>query len=653
VNDQAVGVFNSAAGAISGLSANTGQGIVCLFSYLPQGTITGPHIQASMKDVLVEAINSDRIANPGEYIDYLVAIRNVGGAGGVFTYSDLPGANTVLVNGSVTTSQGSVLSGNLSGQSSVTVDLGDIAPQDTLTVAYRVRIVDSLPAGVVQVENQGLVSGDLPDMPTDDPDTPAPGDPTETLVTASPILSVFKTDTLLVDADNDNSAGPGDTLQYSISVANSGNQAATAVRFVDQLDANTTLVAGSVQVVSGAVVRGNSAGDSGVEVNIGVINPGESFNIVFQAAIQKPLAMAATHVRNQSIVTSLELPPVLSDDIDTQQPADATVTPLSAEPKIAASKEAMLLLDQDNNHVASPGDTLGYTVTIANPGNGLASGVVYTDTIDANTTLLTGSLETSSGVILSGANSGERTVRVNIGALSAGSRVTISYRVTVNDPLPSGVFEVVNQGVVRSNERPGEPTDDPNRPGAHDPTRVVIVAVARLHFAKRSALFIDADGNNEISPGDALVYLITVANTGNAAATNVIFRDTVDPKTTLVDDSVRTSQGIVASGNTGGDRVVEVLIDTLAPNATATIGFQVTINQDAGGQVVNQALVYYSDSGLGGANPIELSSDDPETVQNNDPTVTPIVGAPSQEGGAPDPDPTPLSTHIFLPLVDH
>jgi uncharacterized repeat protein (TIGR01451 family) len=291
-------------------------------------------------------------------------------------------------------------------------------------------------------------------------------------------------------------------------------------------------------------------------------------------------------------------------------------------------------------------------VTIANPGNGLANGVVYTDTIDANTTLLTGSLETSSGAILSGTNSGERTVRVNIGALPAGSRVTISYRVTVNHPLPSSVFEVVNQGVVRSNERPDEPTDDPNRPGAHDPTRVVIVAVARLHFAKKGALFIDADGNNEISPGDTLVYLITVANVGNAAATNVVFRDTVDPKSTLVNDSVRTSQGIVTSGNSGEDGMVEVLIDTLAPNATATIGFQVTINPDAGGQVVNQGLVYYSDSGLGGANPIELSSDDPETVQNNDPTVTPIVGAPSQGGGAPDPDPTPLSIRIFLPLVD-
>jgi len=59
---------------------------------------------------------------------------------------------------------------------------------------------------------------------------------------------------------------------------------------------------------------------------------------------------------------------------------------------ITAEKTVILLDDLDENGVASPGDILEYTVTIINKGDMNATGVVFNDTLDSNTTLVTDSI---------------------------------------------------------------------------------------------------------------------------------------------------------------------------------------------------------------------------------------------------------------------
>lgn len=69
--------------------------------------------------------------------------------------------------------------------------------------------------------------------------------------------------------------------------------------------------------------------------------------------------------------------------------ASATAAPNAfLAPAISASKSVNLAS-------ASPGATLNYTVTIGNAGAAPALGVMFTDTIDANTTLVPGSVNTS------------------------------------------------------------------------------------------------------------------------------------------------------------------------------------------------------------------------------------------------------------------
>src|SRR5206468_8876742 len=95
----------------------------------------------------------------------------------------------------------------------------------------------------------------------------------------------------------------------------------------------------------------------------------------------------------------------------------------------------------------------------------------FTDTPDANTVLVAGSVRTSQGTI------GAPPVTVTIGAIPAGASVTISFLVTINNPLPPGVTQLVNQGIVNSNELPPVPTNNPTTPQSGDPT-ITPIAVA-------------------------------------------------------------------------------------------------------------------------------------------------------------------------------
>ncbi len=61
-------------------------------------------------------------------------------------------------------------------------------------------------------------------------------------------IGAVNTDALVIDVDGDGVADPGDTLQYAVTITNSGTTAATGVSFSDTEDANTMLVGGSIKI---------------------------------------------------------------------------------------------------------------------------------------------------------------------------------------------------------------------------------------------------------------------------------------------------------------------------------------------------------------------------------------------------------------------
>lgn len=100
-----------------------------------------------------------------------------------------------------------------------------------------------------------------------------------------------------------------------------------------------------------------------------------------------------------------------------------------------------LTVDKRN---ALPGDTLSYTLTLENVGNGPASNVVVSDTLDLDLVMLVpDSLVTSQGIPQEG-----NPLLVDVGEVVSGTVVTITFQVTVID-LGLPVWFVPNHAVIQ------------------------------------------------------------------------------------------------------------------------------------------------------------------------------------------------------------
>ncbi|MFC1905259.1 hypothetical protein ACFLXL_00435 [Chloroflexota bacterium] len=442
----------------------------------------------------------------------------------------------------------------------------------------------------------------------------------------SPNINATKTDSLFADAAP-TGYSPGDTLLYTISITNSGLFTATNVYFHDVPDSNTTLVIGSVTTSQGSITEGNTASDTEVMVNVGSIVSGGSVSITFKVTVVTPLPSGVTQVANHGLVTGDNFTSEPTDDPNTPEDDDPTVTPVTASPLVDAHKSDSLYNDADESGLFSPGDTILYTIVMDNNGNQNAAEVHFDDTPSANLTLVVGSVTTTQGTITKGNTSSDTSVEVNVGTLAGNhSSVTITFKVIIKNPLPAGVTEVCNQGIVSGANFPSEGTDNIGLPGDEDATCTSVTATPKLEAFKHVALTDDLDINGIPSPGDKLSYNVNIINNGNQNATGVIFTDTPPANTTLVAGTVNTSAGTVIKGNTGGDTFVEVSIGTIAGNGgSVTISFDITINSPLPPEVStlsNQGIV-------SGSNVPNEPTDDPGTPSDDDPTDIHVTAAPS------------------------
>ena len=118
----------------------------------------------------------------------------------------------------------------------------------------------------------------------------------------------------------------------------------------------------------------------------------------------------------------------------------------------------------------------------------------------------------------------------------------------------------------------------------------------------------------DVEPGDVLRYAVTTRNDGDDAAVGVGVDDAVPAGTTLVPDSLTGPGGTVAAGG----RSVAFAAGTLAPTASTTAGFDVTVDAgvDDGFVVSNTASATGTGATAG------------RTVSAVSPTVTSVVRLP-------------------------
>ena len=309
-------------------------------------------------------------------------------------YTDTPDANAPLIAGTVQTAAGSVAVGNNPGDTGVQITIGTLAGGSRVALQYQVRIANPLPADVAQVRNQGTVSAaNYPSLVTDDPDTLDSNDSTVTAVTAAPLPVISKQVLLEVDANGNGAGRAGRPVcATTVRLQNQGNADLAGAEFTDLPDPNTTLVVGSVRVSQGTVTLGNAAGEQTVSAQLGTLAGGAAADISFSVVIVSPLPAGVSSVRNQGILNSGNAPSVLSDDPQTTEPGDPTITSVFAQPRMIAAKRAVLIETGVQDGVAGAGDTLLYEVELRNDGDTAATNAVFSDTPDAATPLVAGSV---------------------------------------------------------------------------------------------------------------------------------------------------------------------------------------------------------------------------------------------------------------------
>ncbi|MCW8193664.1 DUF11 domain-containing protein [Proteobacteria bacterium 005FR1] len=490
---------------------------------------------------------------------------------------------------------------------------GDPAGGDRITIAFSVQLAGVLDSGTA-VLNTGRLSGD--NLPA------TPSNTTTTTITSAPLMRVEKTSE---DLTNDPaSLQPGDTLRYTITVRNVGNENAADVSLSDLIPTYASYVAGST-TLNGATVADPAAGVSPLQDGMliqtadsiaGAISAdvsaseGNLVTVTFDVTIDTDV-VGGTVISNQAYVNGngagsgafAEMP---SDDPATATVNDPTVDVVGDLPLLDAHKTVELLVDHDGDGLVDPGDLLRYTIVISNRGAVDATDVHLVDAVPAYTAYRADST-TLNGLPVGQPDGGISPLAAGVpiysadgadsAVISAGGVATVMFEVLVDAAATPGTV-ISNQGVVSSAEQDDEPTDaDGIDSNGDQPTTIVVGNVQMLSIIKE---VFDVNGGVVLA-GDELEYLVTVRNVGSLPATDVVVRDNLNlPEPSQLNyqtDSARLN------GNVGGLSFLDPTITAdysahygdLAPGAILTLRFRASVNDAlaTGTTVTNTASVYW------------------------------------------------------------
>ncbi len=372
---------------------------------------------------------------------------------------------------------------------------------------------------------------------------------------------------------------PGESITYSITTTNTGDDMLPSFIATDTLDPNLTFVSGD----AGVTANGQT-----VTLSFG--------NIPFNATVTKNFTVSIntntptpSQICNQATATNSGITQTSQNICHTI--TDASVTDFS----LAKSANPV-----SGSHV-EVGDTITYTVSTTNTGNTTLSSVIGTDTLNSHLVFVTGD---------SGVSHVNGIVTIQFTNIAPGATASKNFEVTVDSmPTPAWIlntFSATVAGITKTSNQTTHYIDTTNAPDFTLEKTAVPATGTPLH------------------PGGTITYTITATNTGNTVLPNFTATDTLDANLTFV------------SGDTGVSHIgqtVTLSFGNMAVGASATKNFVVSVNANTPtpSQVCNQATA--TNSGITHASQnICHNVTDPVTVNfgliksanpGNNSTVTP------------------------------
>ncbi|WP_237744919.1 DUF7507 domain-containing protein [Kribbella catacumbae] len=399
-------------------------------------------------------------------------------------------------------------------------------------------------------------------------------------------------DKTVTNLSGNNPAKVGDTLEYTLTYSNTGDDDALGSVVRDVLPQNTTYLPGSLRVIAGANAgaKTDSAGDDQAEyvggsrtvrfrvgtganvTNGGRLTTNASTTVRFRVTVDQ--AAAGTAIVNTGFLDyrgetlnkpfSYETPPVSTPVAES---ADVSITKTASPEPVAA------------------GQNFTYTLTIGNTGPSAARDVEVTDTLPDGVELVSAEGCTRSGQTLSCA----------LGELAVNSTKTLT--VVVRVPATTAAGGITNVASVTTS------TSDPNLDNNNDSVGSTIKRSADLRLTKS----VSAESP---LPGQSVGYQLIVINDGPSTADAVRISDSL-PAALTIGTATATSGSCEVAGND-----ITCTAGSLAPGASITVTVTATLDAGyTGGPLTNTAQAV-------------SETPDPNDANNKDTaTVTPAAPA--------------------------
>ncbi|MFE0022960.1 GEVED domain-containing protein [Amycolatopsis sp. NPDC059021] len=523
----------------------------------PQCSTTTP-----LPGMTIEKKSDKQAANPGDKVTYTVTVTNTGKtplAGATFA-DDL----SQVVDDARFNNDASATTGSATYAAPKLTWTGDLAVGASATITYSVT-VNNPAAGDHKLAN--VVTSDTPG------NNCPPGSTDPKCGTTTPVSGIAISKTA-----SKTDAKPGDTVTYTVTVTNTGQTALTHATFTDDLS----------KVLDDAAYNNDASADIGAATYAapkltwtGDLPVGGKATVTYSVTVNNPVkgdfALA-------NVVTSdtpgNNCPPGSTD------PKCGTTTPI-------AGLDITKTSDKQN---AKPGDKVTYTVTVKNTGQTVQKGATFAD--DLSKVIDDASFNNDASATVGSATYTAPKLTWT-GDLAAGASATITYSVTVNDPV-KGDFKLAN---AVTSDTPGGNCP----PGSTDPKCGTTTPIAGLSIEKKSS-------PTTAKPGDKVTYTVTVRNIGQTVQTGATFTDDLSK---VIDDATYNNDAAATVGTTAYAAPKLTWTGDLPVGATATVTYSVTVNNPVKGDF-KLANVVTSDTPGGNCPP---GSTDPKCG-----TTTPIAG---------------------------
>ncbi|MEP5631152.1 MAG: hypothetical protein ABJP79_04665 [Tateyamaria sp.] len=556
-------------------------------------TNTATATSSELEDPVVTELTIDGARNPGisvvktpnvlanvaegETINYTYVVTNTGNV--TLTGVTLVDQHTSAAGTAPLPITGESLTGDVN-ETDTSVDTDGpgifttLGPGDTVTFTAEFTVTQDDIDAEISIDNTATITGLSPDGTTPQDTSSA----SVTLELGDPGLSVTKT------ADSSDVSDPavvGETVSYRIEVANTGNQTLTNVDLTDSfVDGNDVALPITLTLDSG---------DDGIEDALEV---GETW--VFIASFDlTQAAIDSGELENTVSVTA--------DDPQGEELSDALAQPvivdLSQDPGLEVEKSA------DSSAVTVPaevGQEIIYTIEVANTGNVTLTDVELDDTFEDGA----GNPLAIEPVLISG-DDGVADV-LEVGETWV---FQVTYALT-QDVIDSGL--VSNTVSVDADDPTGALIED----AIDAPVEVPLSQDPALVIVKSATVVPGPDGR--VDAGDTIAYRYEVTNTGNVTLFDLSVTETGFTGLGVTPVPVLESGGADLDGEADG-------IDLAVTGGTVVFLVDYVLTQDDidAGEVENAATA--SATPPIGAAIEDLSG---SAVDNDDPTVTPLVRAP-------------------------